>query len=98
VPLTYSTVSFSSNQDNVVATSKIGQAFTYSFTPNVVGTYQVNSPYLPFGKSFMITVGELNSTESLLSSEYSRASVLGDFEMQAGDSVQVFVDLRDNYN
>jgi hypothetical protein len=45
--------------------------FTCSFMPNVNGTYYINSPYLPSGRSFKVEVDEASQVTKVLSSEYS---------------------------
>ncbi len=39
--------------------------------PNVNGTYYINSPFLPSGRSFKVEVDEASQVTKVLSSEYS---------------------------
>jgi hypothetical protein len=66
--------------------------------PNVNGTYYINSPYLPSGRSFKVEVDVASQVTKVLSSEYSQALLLGDFIIDVGSMVEVYIDLRDYLN
>lgn len=66
--------------------------------PNVNGTYYINSPYLPSGRSFKVEIGQADQVLKILSSEYSRALLLGDFSAPVGSMVEIYLDLRDYLN
>jgi hypothetical protein len=61
--------------------------FTCTFLPNVNGTYYINSPFLPSGRSFKVEIGQVDQVTKILSSEYSMATVLGDFAVNVGSMV-----------
>ncbi len=72
--------------------------FTCTFMPNVNGTYYINSPYLPSGRSFKVEVDQADLVTKIISSEYSQAIVNGEFVIEVGAMVEVYIDLRDYLN
>lgn len=99
VPTTcYGVQSQNTNSESQQLDTNRNYLFTCTFMPNVNGTYYINSPFLPSGRSFKVEIDQADSVNKILSSEYSQAIITGDFTIDVGSMVEVYIDLRDYLN